>query len=99
MKWKNLAKALRKLQQLRQISTEAQPSYSTDVPSPRMDATDTLKLQQLKDYLFKREVLIILEEEEEGMTRNIFKLLDELALHELPAPGAKYLIEFKSFFT
>ena len=33
------------------------------------------------------------------MARDISKLLDELALHELSAPTAKYLIEFEAFFT
>lgn len=63
-----------------------------------MDVAATLKLQQLKDLLFEREFLIVLKKEE-GITRDIFKLLDELALHELPAPTVKCLIEFEAFFT
>lgn len=31
--------------------------------------------------------------------RDIFKLLYELALHELPTPAIKYLIELEAFFT
>lgn len=98
MKRQNLAEALRRLQQLRQISTEAQSSSSTAVPSPGMDATITLKLQQLKYYLFEREVVSVVKEEED-MSLNIFKLLNEHALHEHPAPSAKYLIDFEAFFT
>lgn len=62
-----------------------------------MDVVTTLKLQQLKDQLFEREFLIVLEEEE-GLARDIFKLLDELALYELPAPTVNYLIEFEDLF-
>lgn len=63
-----------------------------------MDATVTLKLQQLKDYWFARKVLIIVEEEED-LARDILKLLEELTLPEFPAPIARYLIQFKAFFT
>lgn len=52
----------------------------------------------MKDLLFEREFLIVLDEEE-GLARDVFKLLDELALHELPAPAVKYLIELEAFFT
>ena len=47
-------------------------------------------------HLFEREVLIVIEKEE-GMAYDIFKLLDELAFHELPSSAAKYLIEFEGF--
>ena len=98
MKQQNPVKTLRKLQLLRQVSTEVQPSSSIVAPAPEMDASVTLKLQQLRDYLFKREILIVVEEEE-SLGLNILKLLDELARHELPAPVVRYLIEFEAFFT
>lgn len=63
-----------------------------------MDAASTLKLQHLKDLLFECEFLIVLDEEE-GLARDVFKILDELALHELPASVVKYLVEFKAFFS
>lgn len=48
--------------------------------------------------MFERKFLTVLEEEE-GLACDIFKLLDELALHELSALAVKYLIEFEAFFT
>lgn len=63
-----------------------------------MDASITLKLQLLRDYLFEREILIVVEEEE-SLGLDILKLLDKLARHELPTPIARYLIEFEAFFT
>lgn len=98
IKQKNQAKALRKLQQLRQLSNAAQPSSSTVAPSSELDAAATLTLQKLKDLLFEREFLLVLDEEE-GLTRDVFNLLDELPLHELPASIVKYFFEFEAFFT
>lgn len=63
IKQQNPGEALRKLQQLRQLSTEAQPSSSTVTPPSEMDAAATLALQQLKDLLFEHEFLIVLKEE------------------------------------
>lgn len=50
------------------------------------------------DYLFECEILIIVEDEE-PLGLDIHKLLDEIALHELPTLVSRYLIEFKAFFT
>lgn len=84
MKQQNPAETLRKLQKLRQVSTEVHPSSSTAMPTPEMDASITLKLQQLKNYLFEREVLAVVEEEE-ALRLDILKMLDELDQHKLPA--------------
>lgn len=64
MKQQNPIETLRKLQILRQASTEVHPYSLTSMPIPEMDASVTLKLQQLKTYLFEHEVLAIIEEEE-----------------------------------
>lgn len=85
------------LQKLRQAPTEVHPSTSTSMPTPEMDTFVTLKLQQLKNYLFMHDVLAIIEEEE-ALELDILKLLDELARHKLPALVAKYLIVFETFF-
>lgn len=45
IKQRNPEEALRKLQQLRHLSTDAQPSSSTLVSTSEMDAVTTLKLQ------------------------------------------------------
>lgn len=63
-----------------------------------MDVSATLKIQQLEDLLFEREFLTVLDEEE-GLARDVFKLLDALALYEISALTVKYLIEFDAFFT
>lgn len=67
-------------------------------PSSELNAAITLTLQQLKESLFKHDFLLALEEEE-GLVRDIFKLLNTLALHELPASMVKYFVEFEDFFT
>lgn len=45
MKQQNPKETLRKLQQLHQVSIEVQPSSSTIIPAPEMNASITLKLQ------------------------------------------------------
>lgn len=90
--------ALRKLQQLRQLSIKAQPSSSTVAPSSEMDASATLTLQQLKELLFEHKFLIILDEED-VLAYDVFKLLDALALNEHHASIIKYFVEFEAFFT
>lgn len=68
------------------------------MPILEMDAFVTLKLQQLKTYLFEHELLTVIKEEE-ALEVDVLKLLDEISRHKLPAPMAKYLIEFEAFFT
>lgn len=55
-------------------------------------------LQQLKASLFDGEFLCTLEREGE-IARDIFKFLESLALHDLPASMVKYFVEFDAFFT
>lgn len=98
LKQQNLAETLRRLQKLCQVSIDAHPSSSNAMPILEMDASVILKLQQLKTYLFEREILAAVAEEE-VLGVNVLKMLDELSRHKLPAPMAKYLIEFEAFFT
>lgn len=98
MKQQNPAVTLRKPQKLRQASIDVQPSSSIAMPIQEMDASVTLKLQQLKTYLFEHEILASIKEEE-ALGVDVLKLLDELSRYKLPAPVTKYLIEFETFFT
>lgn len=68
------------------------------MPISKMDAYIFLKIKQLKTYLFKREILVVVTEEE-ALGVDVRKMLDELSRHKLPASMAKYLIEFEAFFT
>lgn len=68
------------------------------MPIPKMDAFVILKLQQLKTYLFEREISTVVVEEE-ALGVDFLKLFYELSRHKLSAPVAKYLIEFEAFFT
>lgn len=63
-----------------------------------MHASIILKLQQLETYLFEREILAVVAEEE-ALGVDVIKLLDKLSWHKVPAPMAKYMIEFEAFFT
>ena len=94
MKEQNPVEALRRLQQFRHDSVVVEPVDLAVEISPEME----VKLHELKRFLFDREILAAIAEED-PVANEIFKILDELILNGLPDPIAKYLIEFEAFFT
>lgn len=98
IKQRNPIEALRKLQQIRHLSTDAPPLSNTSSASSELHAEVIYILQQLKAPLFDDEFLGALEKEGE-IARDVFKFLDSLALHDLHASMVKYFFEFEAFFT
>lgn len=66
--------------------------------SSELSVEATFTHQQLKAPLFDHDFLPALETEEE-LARDIFKFLEVLALHDLPASMVKYFVYFEAFFT
>lgn len=98
IKQRNPIEALWKLQQIRHLSTDVPPSSTIVGASFELHAEVVFILQQLKASLFDDKILGALEREWE-ITRDVFKFLDSLAIHDLPALMVKYFVEFEAFFT
>lgn len=97
IKQRNPAEALRKLQQIRRLLTDTPPPFTTIDTSSELHVEFVFILQQLKASLFDGEFLGALEREGE-IGRDVFKFLDTLALHDLPASMVKCFVKFVAFF-
>lgn len=98
IKQRNPIEALRKLQQMCRLSTDVPPPSTIVGASSELHAEVIFILQQLKASLLDDKFLGALEREGE-IARDVFKLLDSLALHDLPTSMVKYFVEFEAFFT
>lgn len=98
IKYRNLVEALRKLQQIRRLSTYAPPLSTVVGDSSKLHVEVVFILQQLKASLCDDGFLDALKKHGE-VACDIFKILDSLALRDLPASMVKYFVEFKAFFT
>lgn len=98
IKHMNHVEALRKLQQIHRLSTDAPPSSTTASDSSKLHVELVFILQQLKESLCDDGFLDALRKNGE-IACDIFKFLDTLALRDLPASMVKYCVEFEAFFT
>lgn len=98
IKQRNPTEALRKLQHILCLSTDAPLPSSTIVAPSELHDEVVFILQQLNTTLFESDFLCTLEKGGE-LSCDIFKFLDSLSLHDLPTSMAKYFVEFEAFFT